>query len=204
MVKKNFLKLDLNNQAEVNQLFAYDRKSPIQSSDQMLQDKMVQWTVPDPEWQKSMDEQRWGRNYHGNDPLSFLEKELQQKLLSFGGAEVCMPYIEEDCENILEHGQLWYGDHVIMRRGQPSQCHMNSAYLYHVNSSRNQSDSYRQRITICTGYGLSEDGLWRQHSWCLWRTPRTVKVVETTVKRVLYFGFAMTQEAADEFFFENE
>lgn len=200
---KSFLAIDLNDQSAINHLFAYNCLSPITKPEEMLGDKTVQWTEPNIEWQKWIDQQPWGRNYRGDDSISFQQMELRDKLLSFGGSEVCILDIEEDCDDILEHGQLWYGDHVIKKKGTPSQCHYNSACLYEVNQSRNVLDTYRQRITICTGYALSEDGLWRQHSWCVLRTSRTVKVVETTEKRALYFGFAMTTDRAEKFCYDN-
>ncbi len=51
-----------------------------------------------------------------------------------------------------------------------------------------------------TGYALSRDGVWRQHSWCY--TDNGV-VVETTEKRVQYFGYVMTEDECDQFLFEN-
>ena len=118
--------------------------------------------------------------------------ELHEKLLSFGGSETCLPIKELDLHDILDHGQLWLGDRPLMRRGEACHCHENSCGHYLRN--KNSLD-----VTIATGYALSEDGIWRQHSWVLWRKPRSVKVLETTTKRVLYFGFAMTAEQAEAF-----
>jgi hypothetical protein len=39
---------------------------------------------------------------------------------------------------------------------------------------------------VMTGYALSPDGMWRQHSW-VYDKQRDV-IIETTVKRVGYFG----------------
>lgn len=52
---------------------------------------------------------------------------------------------------------------------------------------------------ICTGYALSEDGMWRQHSWIIWHKARSNQIIETTVPRILYFGFVMTTEMCEEF-----
>ena len=51
-----------------------------------------------------------------------------------------------------------------------------------------------------TGYALSDDGLWRQHSWGLLTDDR---VVETTVARLRYFGAILTDPAAAEFVLAN-
>jgi hypothetical protein len=48
---------------------------------------------------------------------------------------------------------------------------------------------------IVTGYGLSDDGLWRQHSWGL----SDGVVVEPTEERLAYFGVELHGAKADEF-----
>ena len=74
--------------------------------------------------------------------------ELKDILLDYGGESVCFPYIEEDLGRIIERGILWDGADAEMMLGQPSQCHMNSAYCW---------DANRDKTTIATGYALSED-----------------------------------------------
>ena len=172
----------------------------------LLSTKKVQWDSPDEKWQAQIDRTWWGRNHPQTDdehidPRMYL---LRDRLLTFGGAEVCMPVQDEDISDILEHGQLWWGDRVQYMKGRPSRCHENASLLYAANKARNRAgDSYHMNITIATGYALSKDGLWRQHSWCLKRNTRSVTVVETTEKRLLYFGFAMTGEKAEEFEYFN-
>ena len=53
------------------------------------------------------------------------------------------------------------------------------------------------------GYALSEDGLWRCHSWVVQPMARTVRVWETTVKRVAYFGVVLTSEECEDFVENN-
>lgn len=93
----------------------------------------------------------------------------------------------------LSRGQFFYGSSY-MRKGQPSQCHANSAYLW---------DANRGHCSIATGYALSEDGLWRCHSWVVQPRSRTMRVWETTVKRVAYFGFVMNDTECQEFLDNN-
>ena len=78
--------------------------------------------------------------------------------------------------------------------GEDCHCHSNSALLWEVN---------KDKTVICTGYALSADGMWRQHSWLIHRKPRSNRVVETTEPRILYYGFAMTPELCEEFVNEN-
>lgn len=124
---------------------------------------------------------------------------LADRLLTFGGSSVCLPKEEEDLEGIMTYGQLWYGKTVKMKKGRPSRCHSNSAELYEANRDA-LTDS---RLIICTGYALSGDGMWRQHSWLAWIRARSVTLVETTVPRIAYFGFCMTGEQCDEFVYDN-
>jgi len=79
-----------------------------------------------------------------------------------------------------------------MSRRQPSRCHANSGFLW---------DANRDKLELCTGYALSEDGLWRQHSWCWWPAQR--KVVETTERRKAYVGFVMTAKRVEQFYYDN-
>lgn len=116
--------------------------------------------------------------------------ELKACLLDFAGEAVRLPEYEEDLENILEYGQFWLGYNAERIPGEPCQCHENSALLWREN---------KEITNICTGYALSEDGMWRQHSWLIHRKPRSNKIVETTLPRVLYYGFVMPPELSERF-----
>lgn len=116
-------------------------------------------------------------------------EKLRSGLLKFGGSFTLIPGMEEDLEKLIARGQLW-GATGKMLRGAQSQCHSNSALAW---------ESNQDKLFLATGYALSEDGLWRQHSWCINPRPRSVQVVETTVERQLYFGFVMTLEETIEF-----
>ena len=120
--------------------------------------------------------------------------DLRQKLLDFAGEAVCFPAYEEDLSNILNYGQFWVGNNVKLMRGAPSQCHANSANLWEQN---------KDVTRVCTGYALSDDGMWRQHSWLVWHKARSNQIVETTVKRVAYYGFVMPYDMCQQFADEN-
>lgn len=120
--------------------------------------------------------------------------ELKARLLDFAGDAACLPGYDDDLDNILEYGQFWLGYNAERMRGEACQCHRNSANLWLQN---------KESSTICTGYALSADGMWRQHSWLIRRKPRSNKIVETTRPRVLYYGFAMTPEMCERFADEN-
>lgn len=87
-----------------------------------------------------------------------------------------------------------------MMVGKPSQCHRNSCELWMNNRKQFQ-------VNIATGYALSSDGLWRQHTWLIHRyqtrTQSRMRLIETTEKRLGYFGFEMTAEEAMAFCSSN-
>ncbi len=113
---------------------------------------------------------------------------LRAVLLAAGGGTVNLPPIEEDMSRLLRRGRFWPARGAILMPGTPNMCHANSAACWEANPGR---------LSLCTGYALSGDGGWRQHSWCITTDGRAV--VETTVRRVRYFGFRMSPAEAREF-----
>jgi hypothetical protein len=67
-----------------------------------------------------------------------------------------------------------------MRLGEPSACHPNAAMMF-VRS--------RRRVRIASGYALSADGLWRQHSWGV--DVEDGRIIETTERRLRYYGIVL-------------
>jgi|TARA_Y100000034_G_scaffold125828_1_gene176141 hypothetical protein len=118
---------------------------------------------------------------------------LFKKLMDKGGVQVCFPPVEEDLDNITNKGLFFNTRRIRMNKGAPCQCHRNSAYCWEANKSL---------LDICTGYALSEDGIWRQHSWCMLK--ETKQVVETTIKRIEYFGFVLSSDEAQTFYELND
>lgn len=120
-------------------------------------------------------------------------KTIQQGLLSFGGSQALIHSVDDDLPKILSRGQLW-GPTSQMMKGRQSQCHENSALLW---------ESNQDKLFLATGYALSDDGIWREHSWCILPKPRSIKVIETTEPRELYFGFVLTLDETMEFATKN-
>lgn len=116
--------------------------------------------------------------------------QLKKALLAIGGWGAVIPAIESDFVNILKRGRRFPGKSKTMR-GENCRCHSNSAACW---------DENRELCKICTGYALSRDGVWRQHSWVY--TNNGV-VVETTEKRVQYFGYILTEDECEEFHAQN-
>jgi hypothetical protein len=87
---------------------------------------------------------------------------------------------------LLESGFLTGGP-IVLKAMKSSSCHQNVASLW-----RGRKFGI---VGIATGYALSEDGLWRQHSWGVLRDG----VLETTETRAKYFGIVLQGEKADHF-----
>ncbi len=112
---------------------------------------------------------------------------LKLKILGYGGEAVVLAYKDSDHPKMLERGVCRYGSHVVMMP-RMSNVHENIARL----SIGGLVDS------VCTGYALSQDGVWRQHSWGL----KDGVIVETVEPKVAYFGFTLTDEEENEFCFK--
>lgn len=133
--------------------------------------------------------------------------QLQDRILEFGGHHVIHPGLEEDLRSLLKRGQCWTGlptnqpnwegvFPVTMRRGEPNQCHANSCAYWEGNKDRD--------VFLATGYALHKDGAWYQHSWCIEViAPGSVRVVESTVKAIAYYGFVLTEEESYDFASDN-
>ena len=145
----------------------------------------------------------WSTGYTGspldkNSPLS----KLRDRLLGIGGCEAVLPVCEPDAARLLEHGQLWDDTEIILRKRdmRRSQCHSNSSLLWLDNRSKWEK---KGPMVLCTGYALTKDGFWRQHSWLVKVGARSLKVIETTVPRIAYFGFGFTYEESEDFSYAN-
>lgn len=130
-------------------------------------------------------EKRWRERADENS----LYIKLRSELLNIGGDNV-VPSYEPDLRKMVERGSIIKPIEIIHSEMRSSKCHQNSAWLYRNDESI---------TSIGTGWALSDDGLWRQHSWA----HRGDEIVETTVKREKYFGLILEGEDAEEFCSKN-
>ena len=114
-------------------------------------------------------------------------KPLRKKLLLIGGEEI-VPREEPDLDKIIKRGKL-FKNKAILTKLRAISCHSNAAELF-------ATKGYK----IATGWALSDDGLWRQHSWCV---DGKNNIVETTKRRKRYFGVVLMQKEAKKFYHEN-
>jgi len=142
---------------------------------------------------------KWRTELEARYPGYFSEqpglRKLVKKLLSYGGESVALVF-EEDLNKILKRGVILDGSKSDMMKGEPGSCHTNSACLWRIN--RNAKS---KALVIMTGWALSYDGVWRQHTWVY---DKELKIpIETTEKRVAYFGFKLTDPESIKFYEDN-
>jgi len=140
----------------------------------------------------------WSRDLVGLDPRGSPQapdaaSPLAAAMLGFGGTRMVSRGPDPDEADILVRGQLWPGKGALLAKGRPCSCHENASVLW---------EGFQDSLVLATGYALSEDGLWRQHSWCVEGTGER-RVVETTTRRLLYLGFGMDAGEAAAFHVAN-
>lgn len=115
---------------------------------------------------------------------------LRSKLLSIGGVRVAEVF-EEDLDKVLSRGKVFSPKKVRLKKMRPCRCHGNAGVFWKNYSDVNGFDN----IKIVCGWCLSDDGIWRQHSFLY--QPIDNVIIETTVKRVVYFGFALDLDESE-------
>jgi hypothetical protein len=109
------------------------------------------------------------------------------RVLDNGGSDVVPPLSPDPLIDMLsETGVVVGGAVETLAGGPPSQCHANAVRLWRDGRA----------AAIGTGYALSEDGLWREHSWGI---SDGGAILETTEARTLYFGIEMRDDFAQWF-----
>ncbi len=116
---------------------------------------------------------------------------LRGLLLSLGGIHLVAPPSPDAALPLLIEAGFVMAGPVVRRTMKKSECHRNVAAIW--------IEKQHELIGIGTGYSLSDDGLWRQHSWGL----RREGILETTVSRVKYFGVLLQHWDADSFAMAN-
>jgi len=127
------------------------------------------------------------------EELKDLKDDLEKLLLSKGGDSVLIR-TDDDIDKVLRRGKLFTEVNKTVSskmKGKDSQCHFNASRCWDANKDKTQ---------LVTGFYLL-DGIWREHSWVLLKG----KVVETTSNKAdMYFGYIMTADEAEDFYWDNE
>lgn len=121
-----------------------------------------------------------------------LPENCANKLLKEDGAVVLLinnPIeLPDFYSKLLERGEFVIPEKLDIFKGESSHCHSNSCALWCVGSGI---------VSLVTGFGLSEDGIWRRHSWCVRNKDNFI--IETTEPRVLYCGIKLTYDESNVF-----
>lgn len=158
----------------------------------------------DKEWLNRVSNHFWATNFsgilHREYPAHLIPHfktalALRDKILTFGGEQVCMPFLESDMPLVLNRGQLWYGDRIIKNIGRACQAHYNASVIW-----EDKRDNKDELVQIATGYALSDDGMWRSHTWCILVEENSNTIIETTEERLAYFGFVLSEDEAVAFY----
>lgn len=105
----------------------------------------IHWNPMNEDWKMRLTKSQIYNTSSGFDTQTLdAMKKLHDKILTFGGDEVCMTEFDEDAPKILKRGRFFYGSSY-MRKGQDCQCHYNSARLWYKN---------KDRCFIATGYTI--------------------------------------------------
>ncbi len=117
------------------------------------------------------------------------EIELYKLLLSHSG--IGINYQKEmDADKILDRGILrnGVGKRSVLLKGEREDCHQNSAIIWAHNP---------KRFNWEMGWALQkDDDAWFQHSW-IYDNDKKI-IIETTMRRKLYYGYALNGEEARE------
>jgi len=96
-----------------------------------------------------------------------------------------------EIKRLLRRGEE-FGKSTLFHFGETSRCHQNSIEFY-----LDGENNYK----LCTGFALSNDGLWRSHTWLI---NEDNLPVETTVGRERYFGVVLDKKKLPIMFTEYE
>jgi hypothetical protein len=107
---------------------------------------------------------------------------LAERLLALGGRDIFIQP-EPHLDRLLQAGRTFDPKGRRKVQGEPHKCHRNAALDY----ARHHALQLGGTCDLVTGYALSADGLWVQHSW-LWDGRR---VLETNSTPVLYYGVVL-------------
>jgi hypothetical protein len=117
-------------------------------------------------------------------------RELEKRLFGIGGDRVAFRP-EPDLATLLAHGNAYRPDRRVFE-SMSNSCHENASELW----VRDYPDT-----DIVTGWALSDDGSWRQHTWGF--RPEGDTWVETTDPRISGYGIALVGQEALQFAIEN-
>jgi len=104
---------------------------------------------------------------------------LKKILLTAGGWAVIFLNTVDHYDELVNNGKFAMGGKGVKVPGIPSHCHENVEALV-------KKKDYLNHIY---GFALSEDGVWREHSWAEHKNESYI--LETTELRTMYYGIRL-------------
>ena len=117
---------------------------------------------------------------------------IRLRLLKVGGCDVSLMLPDAELPLLLKRGILFEDCIIRLKKAEGNLCHVNAGRLWLKDKAH---------LRICTGYALSPDGMWRQHTWLIRSDEK--KIIETTVRRTTYYGVVLDPGDESEFFCWN-
>jgi hypothetical protein len=120
---------------------------------------------------------------------------MVEKLLQHGGEAAQRPTCDPQIGSVLDRGFLFNGRQVRVQ-GTPNACHANAAEVWM---------RHEGAMGLCTGYALTKEGIWLQHSWCVTTGDQGKKLIlETTaVDWEKHFGCVLDEQQSFVFAMAN-
>lgn len=140
---------------------------------------------------------QYTENFNLNMKGYELAKTLAKKLEWYwDDSLIVFMYDENDfLEKLINTGKF-YGKTDKQINGRPSSCHENSSNYY---TQKKNEGNWNDNLFICTWYALSDDLLWREHTWII----ENGKILETTVERLAYYWICLEGKELEDFLFFN-
>src|SRR5262249_24384023 len=129
----------------------------------------------EPEWEAFVRDKN--RATFAEDPR---RAELERRLLGLRGTIALLFLPDPQIGELLDRGRYFPAAGALMWLGEPSASHANAAMMFVQSTGE---------VRIDSGYALSADGLWRQHSWGV--DVEDGRILETTERRVRYYGYVL-------------
>ena len=105
-------------------------------------------------------------------------KDITSCLLQYGGARIAQ--LDPAWDDSILNGDLRPKDKALEKLdGRTSRCHGNSSGFWLV---------FWPSYHLYTRYALSDDGIWRRHSWL----EADMRIIESTISRDAYFGVELS------------
>ena len=125
-------------------------------------------------------------DFSGEEMVARYWDRMEKKLLQHGGESAQRPGCDPQIGAVLDRGSLFSGRQVRVR-GTPNECHANAGELWM---------QHEGAISLCTGYALTKEGIWLQHSWCVTTVDHEKRLIlETTeVDWEKHFGCVLDEQ----------